>query len=421
MKIAVIGGGSTYTPELVEGLLERAKALQLKQLVLQDPDGSRLATVAGFCRRMAEAAGSPFEIVDTADRTEALTGAGCVILQLRVGGQQARHRDIQLGLKYGLIGQETTGVGGFAKALRTLPVVLETCSDMVQICPDAWLINFTNPSGLITEGIQQATGLPAIGLCNIPYNFCAESARLLEVPPAEVELDYIGLNHLSWVRRVLLAGQDRLPDLLGRASKLHDGQRPEELDYPLEFLEALGAIPCSYLRYYYHTGKMLERLRSKDRDRAEEVMEIEQKLLEIYADESVTTKPDTLNQRGGADYSRAAVDLIDSLVNNKREIHVVNIRNNNAVTGLTTEAVVEIPCLINAYGAHPLDVGDVEIQFLSLMQQVKAYEQLTIKAVLENSRKAALQALIIHPLGPSADHTPALLDELLDTNGIKLD
>ena len=423
MKIAVIGGGSTYSPELVDGLIERGAALGLEQLVLQDPDTERLSVVAGFCRRMAEAAKAPFKVTETADRLTALDGADCVILQLRVGGQQARHRDIQLGLRYGLIGQETTGVGGLAKALRTLPQVLEICSDMVQTCSEAWLINFTNPSGLITEGIQRATGLSAIGLCNIPFNLRSEAARMLEVPADEVELDYVGLNHLAWVRRVLVAGDDRLPELLKLAAKLdaNGAELPEELDYPPAFLEALGAIPCSYLRYYYLTGKMLERLQAKDRDRAEEVMAIERKLLEIYADASVTTRPEALSERGGADYSRAAVDLIDALINNKREIHVVNIRNNSAVTGLPADAVVEIPCLINAYGAHPLDVGDVATPFLALMQHVKAYEQLAIEAVLKNSRKAAMQALITHPLGPSADQAPALLDELLEINGIELD
>ena len=238
MKIAIIGGGSTYTPELVRGLLELGPSIGVNDVVLQDVDEDRLEAVASFCRRTIEAAGEPFGLKHTLDRKSALSGADFVIIQIRVGGQEARNRDIRLGLKYGLVGQETTGIGGFAKALRTLPVVLEICSDVVQHCPDAWVINFTNPSGLITEGIIRATGVQTIGLCNIPHNIKEEVAKIISVGAGDVDLDYVGLNHLSWVRRIFVAGKDVLPELLDRASSV-DGL-PEELDYPQEFLKALG-------------------------------------------------------------------------------------------------------------------------------------------------------------------------------------
>ncbi|NOZ87531.1 MAG: 6-phospho-beta-glucosidase [Deltaproteobacteria bacterium] len=415
MKITIIGGGSTYTPELVKGLIDNRDAFGLEELALQDIRPERQEAVASFCRRLMEKEKASFSLTTATDRKTALNRADFVIIQIRVGGQEARNRDIRIGLDNSLIGQETTGIGGFAKALRTLPKVLEICSDVVQYCPNAWVINFTNPSGLITEGIIKATGVQTIGLCNIPYTFKKELAGVFSVEPRDIELDYVGLNHLSWVRKVMVHGKDRLPELLEMADSSSD-ILPEELDYPVAFLKILKAIPSGYLRYYYDTSRLLAELKSSPKTRAQTVMEIEKELFEKYNDPGVIEIPEALSKRGGAGYSEAALGLIDSLVNNKREIHVVNVQNNNSIQGLPEDSVVEIPCLVNSYGAHPLDAGDVNPHQLALMQHVKAYELLTVQAVMEGSREKALLALITNPLGPEASKALTILDDIIKSN-----
>ncbi|MBW2702278.1 MAG: 6-phospho-beta-glucosidase [Deltaproteobacteria bacterium] len=412
-KVAVIGGGSTYTPELLDGLMRHAADLDLAQVVLADPDEERLAVVGGFCRRMLQAAGSSIRLETTGSNEEAIEGASFVLTQIRVGGQAGRHLDIQLGLTHGLVGQETTGVGGFAKAMRTVPVMLGLCEEMEKRCPKAWLINFTNPSGLVTEAILKYGRERAIGLCNNPINLHLDSAKLLDVDPGRLQLDYIGLNHLSWVRRILVDGRDVLPGTLAQfASAGRPANIPDELDYPDAFLQALGAIPCSYLRYFYRTREVVAELKAKTRSRAEEVMEVEEELLAQYRNPALTQKPEALSKRGGANYSRAAVDLMRSIATDSGARHVVNVRNGSCLASLPSDCVVEVGCQVGADGATPLALEEPAPEIRGLMQHVKAYEELAVEAAVKGDRATAILALVSHPLVADVDLAVLLVDEI---------
>jgi 6-phospho-beta-glucosidase len=419
VKIAVVGGGSTYTPELVEGLIQAAAGLRLACVSLMDIDPERLTVVAGFCERMRAHAGAPFRLEATGSLDASLEGADFVLTQVRVGGQRGRHLDTRLGLDHGLIGQETTGVGGFAKALRTVPVMLEVCRRMAERCPAAWLINFTNPSGLVTEALLKHGRERVIGLCNIPLNLRMDIARLLGVEPARVQLDYLGLNHLSWVRRVLLDGQDVLPRALeqftgaGRPANI-----PEELDYPPEFVRALGLLPSSYLRYYYLPRRALAELLARPKSRAEEVMQVEAELLRTYRDPTQRTKPAALEKRGGAYYSRAAVELVQALAGDRGERHVLNVRNAGALACLPPEVVVELECRVDARGAIPLPVAAPGPEIRGLLQHVKAYEELAVEAAVRGSRRQAILALANHPLVGDAELAVLLVDEIARVHGL---
>lgn len=419
MKIAVIGGGSTYTPELLGGFIREGEALGLAEVFLMDVDPSRLATVAGFCQRMARSAGARFAVRFGGERAEALDGAAFVLTQIRVGGQEGRHRDIQLGLRHGLVGQETTGVGGCAKALRTIPVLLGLSEEMAVRCPDAWLINFTNPSGLVTEALLRHGHPRTIGLCNIPITLQLEIAARLRVEPERVQLDYVGLNHLGWVRRVLLDGQDVLPGMIehllgaGRPANL-----PEELAFPPEFLRALGMVPNSYLRYYYATQRAVEELRAAPRDRAQEVMEIERELLAHYADPAQHQPPPALSRRGGAHYSTAALRLVRAIHLDSGDRQVVNVRSNGAVPGLDPASVVEVGCRVGREGARALPVDPLPPQIRGLLQHVKAYEELAIEAAVRRSRRHAILALAAHPLVADAELAVRLAGEIAEAHSL---
>jgi len=419
MKISVIGGGSSYTPELVSGLIERANTIGLETVSLHDIDVERLETVAGFCRRMAVAQASGLQIKTTTELARALDQSDYVIVQLRAGGNAARREDERLGRRHGLIGQETTGVGGFAKSLRTIPVMLELARELTQRAPHAALVNFTNPSGLVTEALLKHSRVRAIGLCNIPITFQLELARALSARREELELDYVGLNHLSWVRRVKLRGEDITDKVLA----LNDAGRPAnlpELQYPPGFLRALGMIPMHYLRYYYLTGRMLEEQSQKERTRADEVMAIEQELMKIYADPAMSEKPDLLSRRGGAHYSRAALELIEAIHFDRGVTLTVNVMNRGAIPDLAAGSVVEVPCRVDKSGAHPLPTAPLEPEIRGLVQAVKSFEELTIAAAVEGSYEKALLALAVHPLGPSADRAEEALDDIIATHGIEL-
>jgi 6-phospho-beta-glucosidase len=402
VKVAVIGGGSTYTPELIEGLIAHRDDLGLSEVALMDIEAERLGIVGDFCRRMVAHAKAGFQVEVTTERSSALDGAGFVLTQIRVGGQAGRHKDIQLGLRHGLVGQETTGVGGFAKALRTVPVILDICKDMESLCPNAWLINFTNPSGLVTEAILKHGRERAIGLCNNPINLKIDVAKYLGVEVGQVELDYIGLNHLSWVRRILVDGKDALPRVLeavtgaGRPANI-----PEELDYPPGFIKALGMIPSSYLRYYYLTKKAVA------------------ELMEVYRNPSTREKPEALAKRGGANYSRAAFELIRAIHLDLGETHVVNVRNQGTIACLPPECAVEVACRVDAKGAHPLPLDPPGSEIRGLMQHVKAYEELAVEAAVTKSRRAAILALCAHPLVADAELSEVLVGEIERNHGIR--
>jgi 6-phospho-beta-glucosidase len=420
MKIAVIGGGSTYTPELMEGLINERERLGLEDVFLMDIDENRLRIVGDFCRRMIEHAGAGFRLVTTRGYEDALDGAAFVLTQIRVGGQEARHKDILLGVRHGLVGQETTGVGGFAKALRTIPVVLHLCREMEHRCPNAWLINFTNPSGLVTEAIVKHGRDKVLGLCNNPLNLQIDTAKHLGVEHQKVELDYLGLNHLSWVRRVWVEGKDVLPGTLAALTgKGRPANIPEELDYPEAFVRALGMIPSSYLKYFYQTRKAVDELKKKPKSRAQEVMEVEEELLAAFQDPDLSEKPASFEKRGGANYSRAALELILAIHEDTGTRHVVNVRNGSTLACLPEDCVVEVACRVGAQGATPLPLDPPPPEIRGLMQHVKAYEELAVEAAVTRSKEKALLALATHPLVADVDLAVELVDEISKVHGIE--
>lgn len=411
VKIAVVGGGSTYTPELVEGFVVHAGRLPVDELVLLDVDEDRLARVGGFARRILDRHGWVGRLHATTRLAEAVEGADYVLVQLRVGGQTARLVDETLPLEHGCIGQETTGAGGLAKALRTVPVVLDVADEVARRAdPGAWLVDFTNPVGIVTQALLDE-GHRAIGLCNVAIGFQRRFARLLEVDPDDVELDHVGLNHLTWIRGVHVHGEDRLPHLLDA----HGPALATDLGLPERLLRDLAAIPSYYLRYYYLTDDVLAEQRS-GKIRAREVQRLERELLELYADPSLREQPEQLKQRGGAYYSEAAVQLMASLHDGAADVQVVDVRNAGAIPGLPDDAVVEVPARIDRDGAHPLPVSTVAPELLGLVQQVKAYEVLAADAARRGDRRTALLALLANPLVPTYGVAVALLDDLLEAN-----
>lgn len=416
LKICVIGGGSTYTPELIEGLIERQAELGLGRVALMDVDQERLEVVGGLCRRMIDAAGSPIALALSTDRARALQGADFVVTQIRVGGNAQRVIDEKIPLRFGIVGQETTGPGGFAKALRTIPVMLSIAADMERLCPQAWLVNFTNPSGLITEALVTHSNVRVIGLCNLPINTVHAVAGYLGVPPERVSLDYVGLNHLSWVKGVYLDGQDVTGAVLAKA--IDEARQGAKGLFPFspEILEVLGMLPCYYLRYYYYHDEILEEQKEAGRTRGEEVQEIEEELLAMYADPQLASKPKELEKRGGALYSTAAVSLIAAVVGNKNQVHIVNYRNRGAIGDLPEGSVVEVPCLVGAAGPIPLTAGRLPAAIRGLIQSVKAYEELAVEAGVSGDRQAAIRALASHPLVPSFAVAKELVRAILEAN-----
>jgi 6-phospho-beta-glucosidase len=364
MRVAVIGAGSTYTPELVSGM-------DAEELVLHDIDADRLAIVGGLARRMRGG------ITLTSDLDRALDGADFVLIQIRVGGQAARLQDETRPLACGCIGQETTGAGGLAKALRTVPVVLDIAS---RVPKDTWIVDFTNPVGIVTRALLDA-GHRAIGLCNVAIGFERAVAPWLGVEPERIVVDQVGLNHLTWVRAVWLDGHDELPGLI----------RERDFGWPRELLEQLGAVPSYYLRYFYNHDEVLAAQRNGEVPRAQEVARIERELLERYADPRTTTKPKLLEQRGGAFYSEAASRLVRSLHNGDGATHVVDIRNHGTLQGLADDDVVEVPARVDRDGAHPLPQPPLAPELLGLVQHVAAYERLA-------ARGEERKALLAHPL-----------------------
>ena len=408
MKVATIGGGSTYTPELAQGLLERCGRLGIRQWWLADIDAKRLDVVGGFVRRMVAAKGNPFRVHLTGDTRGALEGADFVITQVRVGGMEARHEDESLGRRWGLIGQETTGIGGMACALRTVPVLLSLAEQMRSLCPEAWLINFTNPSGLVTEALQRhAPDVSSVGLCNGPIGYQLLAAGALALPsPFEIHLDYLGLNHLAWIQGARARNRDVWPEAFG----VKDPAKSDDV------LMRLGVVCSDYLKYYYRTASMLQEQAGTKATRAQEVMEIERKLLSRYSDDTLDTMPPELMQRGGAFYSTAAAQLIEAMVLDRGEEHIVNTRQGDAVPGMPPDWVMELPCRIDRKGVHPLPAMPVPAFAEGLLRSVKAYEILTVRAACTGDREAALQALIAHPLGPDVERVAWVLEDMLETN-----
>ena len=404
MKIAVVGGGSTYTPELVSGLTR----LDVDEFVLEDVDPERREVVGGMARRMLARQGYRGRVEVTDDLDAAVADASYVLIQIRVGGQEARLQDETVPLACGCIGQETTGAGGFAKAMRTVPVVLEIAERVRSLAaPGAWIVDFTNPVGIVTRALLD-DGHRALGLCNVAIGFQRRFAGWLDVEPARVVVDQVGLNHLTWVRRVLLDGEDVLPALLVE----HGEELAEDIELPRRLLDELGAVPSYYLRYFYaHDAVLREQVDGVPR--AAVVQEIERGLLDLYRDPTVDERPDLLMRRGGAYYSEAALGLIASLESGDGAIHEVDLRNDGTLAGLADDDVVEVPARLRRDGAEPLAQPPLAPELLGLVQHVAAYERLTVRAARTRDPIDARKALLAHPLIGQVELVDGLLDRLV--------
>jgi len=421
MKITVIGGGSTYTPELVKGFLERIDSLPIEELWLMDINPERLSIVGGFAQRMAKAMNEPFKVILSTNQRESIADASYVTTQLRVGMMPARRGDEYLGLRHGLIGQETTGVGGMAKALRTIPVILNIAEDIREVAPGALLANFTNPAGLVTEALNRyAPDIPTVGVCNAgittKMRFLEQFEKILgkKIEDSCTVLHTLGLNHLTWYRGFTINGEEMWPILF--SAYIEALKAESEPDWDLNLVESLGMIPNSYLQYYYYTSKKFENQKKWPPSRAEQVMEIEKELLRDYSNPDLIELPEGLMKRGGAYYSTLATQLINSHYNNLGQIHIVNIRNNGAVKEWPTDWVLELPAKVDNQGIHPLPTNPLPPVCFGLIAQVKMYELLTVEAAVHGNRNAMYQALLTHPLGPSADKVQEVMVDLLMTN-----
>jgi 6-phospho-beta-glucosidase len=411
LKLAVIGGGSTYTPELVDGFSKRADRLPVDEIALLDIDPERLAIVGGLAERMLARQGWGGRVLQTTDRDAAIDGADFVLVQLRVGGQQARLGDETLPPRFGLIGQETVGVGGFAKALRTVPVVLEL-ADAVErrSAPGAWIVDFTNPVGIISQALADA-GRRNVGLCNVAIGFQRRFAARYGVEPERVELEQVGLNHLTWIRAVRVDGIDRLPELLAQDA----AELAAEVGVPEERLTSQRVIPSYYLRYYDDEALVVAEAKAHP-TRAEAVMTIERDLLELYRDPTLDTKPELLEHRGGAFYSEAAAQLIASLTDGRGDVQVVDVRNDGTLPGLADADVVEVPARIDRDGAHPIRQGPLSGTQADLVGRVKAYERLAVRAAISGDRAIARTALAANPLAGGPERIDELLEAVLAAN-----
>jgi len=420
LKIAVIGGGSSYTPEIVEGFIRMHERLPVGELWLVDIEEGRhkLEIVGELAKRMVAESGLPIKVHITLDRRKAIEGAHFVSTQMRVGLLEARKWDEHIPNLHGVIGQETTGPGGMMKALRTIPVLLDLCSDIEALSPDAWLLNFTNPAGMVTEAINRYTNVRSIGLCNAPIGLQKWLGRKYGAPADRIYAEFVGLNHLHWVTRIEVEGVDRLPELLEKRED-YSGKNVPATEWDAEFLKGLGGLPSYYLKYFYMTDAMLaEQLEALKTGgtRADVVKRVEDELFELYKDPALREKPKQLEQRGGAYYSEAAVHLMDSLYNDRRDIQTLNVANGRTLDFLPADACIEVNCVVTGQGPLPLPVTRVPEQIKGLIHAVKTYERLTIEAAITGDRCVALQAMASHPLVPSVNAAKKLLAEMLEKN-----
>lgn len=422
LKVAVIGGGSSYTPELVEGLVQHHHEFPVKDLYLVDiEDGQdKLKIVSALAKRMVENAGVAMAIHSTLDRQEAIRDADFVVTQIRVGRLPARVRDERIPLDFDCLGQETTGAGGFAKALRTVPVILDIAQDIRRLAPSAWMINFTNPTGIITQAVLKYGGVRSIGLCNLAIATRMQIAKVAGVDRSQVDFEWVGINHLNWARRIRVGDTDIMPLIWGLMKDGASVKNIPELAWDPALMESVGALPCSYLRYYYLTDQMLAEERENARTvgtRGEVVQRIEQELFELYQDPSLKEKPRQLEQRGGAYYSLAAVELMASIYTDRRDIQTVNVQNGHILPFLPEDASIEVNAVVDNRGAHAIQIEEpVPWGMRGLLQVVKAYEELTIKAAVEGDYGAGLEALTIHPLVRGGETAKHILDQILLKN-----
>lgn len=411
ITIAVIGSGSTYSPEIIQGLIAKKEELRIGRIALMDIDERKNEIVSGLSKRMLEAAGLFPEVVVTNDLDEALIGASYVFTQIRVGMLPARVKDEKIPLQYDLIGQETTGIGGFMKALRTVPVIMDIVERMKLLAPDAWLINFTNPAGIITEVLLNYTQAKTIGLCNVPINMLAAAEEMV-APNGDFSYDFLGLNHFCWLVDAAENHESKMNMLLENGSASAMAISKMEMDDAL--VKIAGGIPCSYLNYYYFQEKMLTKLKAAEKSRGEECMEIEEELLALYQDETLDSMPEALSKRGGARYSEAAISLLDAIENNRGEYHVANVKNNGALPFMAEDDIIEIKCHVSKQGAVPVPMPSFDNpHIIGMMRAVKTYEKLAAEAAVTGNYDTAIKALLAHPLVGDYDKLKPAFDALL--------
>lgn len=420
LKIAVVGGGSSYTPEIIEGFINKYDEMPIRELWLVDIEEGRnkLEIVGELAKRMVKKSGLAIDVHLTLNRRDAIAGADFITTQIRVGLLEARRRDEHIPISHGVIGQETTGPGGMMKALRTVPVILDICKDIEELAPNAWMLNFTNPAGIVTEAVQKYSKVKTVGLCNSPINFQKYVAKQYGVSEHEVLPEFVGINHLHWVTAAYVNGEDKLQSMINDG-KDYAATNVTAFDWDADFLTSLGAIPTYYLRYFYMEDKMFAEMKDsmeKNGTRADVVSRVEEELFELYKDVNLSEKPKQLEQRGGAYYSEAAVNLIYSLYTDKRDIQALNVRNGGIFDFLPEDASIEVNCVVTAQGPIPLPPQIIPSQIKGLLHAVKTYEELTIEAAVTGDRGIALQALVHHPLIHSIEVAKKLLEEMLEAN-----
>lgn len=431
VKIVTIGGGSSYTPELVEGFIKRYDSLPVREIWLVDIESGKekLEIVGALAKRMVKESGLPIEVHLSYDRRKALEGADFVNTQIRVGMLAARALDERIPLSHGLLGQETNGAGGMFKAFRTVPVILDIAKDMAELCPDAWLLNFSNPAGIVTEAcLRYGATKNVIGLCNVPIHMEMNMAKLFNVEKERLWIKFGGLNHMVYALNVYLDGKDVLHEIQQRISNPDNAaamkiENVASVDYEPEFIQSLGALPCYYHSYFYRRDQQLNKSLEdykKGTTRAEQVQALEDDLFELYKDPNLKEKPKHLEKRGGAYYSDAACSLIDSIYNDKKDIQTVNTLNNGAIQGIENESAIEASCIITKSGPMPLNIGKLPMQVNGLVQQMKAFERVTMEAAIEGDINKAILALTINPLTHSDKVAKTVVYEMLEAHKVYL-
>lgn len=422
LKIVIIGGGSSYTPEIIEGFIHRYESFPVTELALVDIESGseKLEIVGALAARMIKKSGLPIKISWTLNRKEALQNAHFVTTQIRVGGLDAREKDERIPLTYGVLGQETNGPGGIFKAFRTIPVLMDICRDIHEICPNAWLINFTNPAGMVTEALlKYSPHKKVIGVCNIPFNMKNSVAEMMNCEAKDVEIEFVGMNHFVFGRKVLIKGMNRTAEVIEKLINKEMDYSPANivsLGWSKEFIQSLNLLPNPYHQYYFQTEDVLEKdlkAFAENGTRAEIVKEVEKELFVKYQDKKLQEKPKELEKRGGAYYSDAACSLMNSIYNNKGDIQTVNILNEGAITDLPNDSVIEVNAIITKDGPKPIAIGELPLSVKGIIQQMKAFEQLVIEAAVSGEYLKAYQAMVMNPLVPSEKKAKILLDELL--------
>ncbi len=416
MKICIIGAGSTYTPELIEGLINKRDTLPVSELYLMDIDERKLTIVGNLAKRMVEHAELPCKVVLTMDYEEALMNADFVLCQIRVGKLPARQKDERIPLKYNLIGQETCGMGGMFKAFRTIPAMLKIVEKMEKCCPNAWLINFSNPSGLIAQALLNHTNVKMMGLCNVPINMIDGIKRKLDLPK-DANVEYLGLNHFTYVTSIEYNGHDYLKEAMEAGINSDAMKNIPASGFSAEQIKAIGGIPSSYLEYYYFKDSKLEKLKHAEKCRAEVCMEIEEQLLELYQQPTLYVKPEQLSKRGGARYSEVAVSLVNAIYNDLQEVHVVNVLNNGALDFLRDDDAVEIQAVIGKDGAKPIKAKHVNSEHIKeYIQAIKAYERHAVNAAITGDKEEAIRAMSMNPLMNDLNTSIACFEEMLEAH-----